>query len=60
MSGILDPSTTPEPDPNKGGLFDERPGMDVNDDPTSPESIAPDVIAPDIESPNSMPTIGPM
>ena len=60
MSGSIDPSTTSEPDPDKGGLFDERPGMDVHDDPTSPESVSPDVIAPDIESPGSTPPVRPM
>ena len=60
MSGSIDPSTTPEPDPDTGGLFSERPGMYAHDDPTSPESVSPDVIAPDIESPGSMPPVRPM
>lgn len=32
----------------KTSLFDERPGLDIHDDPTQPEAVAPDVVAPDL------------
>ncbi len=34
--------------PKLPSIFDERPGVDANDDPRHPENIAPDVIAPDL------------
>lgn len=35
-------------DREKTSIFDERPGLDIHDDPTRPEEVAPDVVAPDL------------
>lgn len=44
-------SDQPEQDREKReqtSLFDERPGLNIHDDPTHPENVAPDVVAPDL------------
>ncbi len=61
MSGTGNPTMESDPTKEEPPLEDDRPGLDLDDDPTKPEAVAPDVIAPDLESPGSMPTgIGPM
>ena len=39
------------PDPHNPSIFDERPGLGVEDDPSDPNAIKPDVIAPDLNNP---------
>ena len=39
------------PDPHKPSIFDERPGLGVEDDPSQAEAIKPEVIAPDLNNP---------
>ena len=58
MSGSGNPSM--ESDPAKEES--DRPGLDLEDDPNSPEAIAPDVIAPDLDNARLTPPgeIGPM
>ena len=49
MSGILDQPIGPTPPPE-----DDRPGLDVEDDPTVPEAVSPDVIAPELDRSNPL------
>lgn len=48
---MSDTANDTAPDPHKPSIFDERPGLGVEDDPRHPEAIKPEVIAPDLNSP---------
>ena len=45
MSGSLDEDRQSR---EKTSIFDERPGLDIHDDPTQPQDVDPDVVAPDL------------
>ena len=48
---MSDTTNSDAPDPHKPSIFDERPGLGVEDDPSKPEAILPEVIAPDLNNP---------